>query len=119
MARHNREGRGEDQHGHSYSVNYQPDWLHRVKVSRTLDTGRRSTMTLFQNPSSRREAPPGNRIRTRISSPEQGVDLQINVTDPNHRVRKVVVHYAVPHPDGGEEDVAITLEDGLRPPADD
>ena len=53
MARHNREGQGTDQHGHSYSVNYQPDWLRQVKVTRTLESGRQSTKTLFRNPASR------------------------------------------------------------------
>ena len=119
MARHNREGQGEDQHGHSYSVNYQPDWLRQVKVTRTLDTGRQSTKTLFKNPSSRRESLPGDRVRTRISCPEQGMDLELSVGDPNHRVQKVVVHYAVPTARGGRDEVVLTLEDGLLPPADE
>jgi len=119
MARHNREGQGEDQHGHSYSVNYQPDWLRQVKVTRTLNTGRQSTKTLFKNPSPRQQAPPGDRIRTRISCPEQGMDLEMSVGDPNLRVRKVVVHYAVPTRGGREDEVVLTMEDGLRPPESD
>ena len=56
MARHNRDGAGEDQRGHAYTVSYQPDWLRMVKVTRSLTTGRQSTMTLFRNPLDRREA---------------------------------------------------------------
>ena len=116
MARHNREGQGTDQHGHWYSVNYQPDWLRQVKVTRTLDTGRQSTKTLFRNPVSRQESAPGGQVRTRVSSLEQGVDVEVSVSDPRLRVRKVQVHYAVPRPGGGEDEVILTFEDGLLPP---
>ena len=37
MGRHNREGRGADQQGYEYQLNYQPDWLRLVKVTRELD----------------------------------------------------------------------------------
>ena len=50
MARHNREGQGEDQHGRRYLIGYQPDWFHQVKVARGLDTGRQSTKILLRNP---------------------------------------------------------------------
>jgi len=50
LARHNREGQGADQRGFEYAVNYQPDWLRQVKVTRQLETGRQSTKTLFRNP---------------------------------------------------------------------
>jgi hypothetical protein len=116
MARHNREGRGTDQHGHAYSVNYQPDWLRQVKVTRTLDTGRQSTKTLFRNPASRSEATPGEKVRVRVSSQEQGMDVEVGISDPRLRVRKVQVHYAVARPGGGEDEVVLTLEDGLLPP---
>lgn len=116
MARHNREGRGTDQHGHSYLVNYQPDWLRQVKVTRTLESGRQSTKTLFRNPSLRSKAPPGDTVRIRVSSLEQGLDVEVGVGDPRMRVRKVQVHYAVPRPGGGEEEVVLTLENGLLPP---
>ena len=54
MGRHNREGKGADQLGYKYQVNYQPDWLRLVKVTRTLDSGRQSTKTLFRNPTHHR-----------------------------------------------------------------
>lgn len=116
MARHNREGQGTDQNGHSYSVNYQPDWLRQVRVTRTLDSGRQSTKTLFRNPASRREGAPGDKVRIRVSSPEQGMDVEVGIGDPRLRVRKVQVHYTVPRPGGGEDEVVLTLEDGLLPP---
>lgn len=116
MARHNREGHGTDQHGHSYSVNYQPDWLRQVKVTRTLDSGRQSTKTLFRNPDSHSQAPPGGTVRIRVLSPEQGVDVEVGIADPRLRVRKIQVHYALPRQDGGEDQIVLTLEDGLLPP---
>ena len=38
MARHNRDGYGADQRGFAYEVNFQPDWLRHVKVTRVLQT---------------------------------------------------------------------------------
>jgi hypothetical protein len=113
MARHNREGQGTDQQGHAHSVNYQPDWLRQVKVTRTLDSGRQSTKTLFRNPASRREAPPGGRVRTRIQSSEQALDVEISISDPRARVRRIQVHCSLPRPGGGEEEVVYTIENGL------
>ena len=77
MGRRNREGKGADQQGFEYRINYQPDWLRLVKVTRTLDSGRQSTKTLFRNPANRSEAPPGKRVRTRILSPGQALDIEI------------------------------------------
>ena len=49
MARHNREGHGEDQLGRKYEVSYQPDWFYQIKVTRDLENGRPSTKTLCRN----------------------------------------------------------------------
>jgi hypothetical protein len=113
MARHNREGQGVDQQGHAHSVKYQPDWLRQVKVTRTLDSGRQSTKTLFRNPASKSEASPGGRVRTRIQSAEQQLDIEVSISDPGSSVRRIQVHCAVPTPGGGEEEGVYTLEDGL------
>ncbi len=118
MARHNREGRGADQQGFAYSVNYQPDWLRLVKVTRTLDSGRQSTKTLFRNPADHREALPGERIRTRLLSADQELDLEVSIGDPFHHVRRVQVTCVVPTGDGGSEEVIFTLEDDLSRPGD-
>jgi len=102
MARHNREGAGEDQLGRSYSVGYQPDWFYQVKVTRDLESGRQSTKTLFRNPDVP-EFSPGNRVRTRIESPELGISFEISLEDPRGVVRKITVETVVPEgPDQGQ-----------------
>jgi hypothetical protein len=73
MARHNRVARGSDQRGETYELSYQPDWLRLVKVTRTLESGRQSTKTLFKNRRSgsrRRASGPhaGRRAREQRSS---------------------------------------------------
>jgi len=115
MARHNRDGSGADQRGHEYGISYQPDWLRVVKVTRTLESGRQSTKTLYRNPSDHREAEPGDRVRTRISSPDQDLDFEVAVTDPGCAVTRIRVAYAVINEEGIREEVEFTLEDGLPP----
>ena len=110
MARHNREGNGADQRGFEYGVNYQPDWLKLVKVTRQLETGRQSTKTLFRNPTNGRQAVPGDRIRTRIRSLDQALDFELALTDPRAAVRRIRVSYSLPGGDGGVEEVEFTLE---------
>jgi len=50
MARHNRDSRGTDQRGFDCDISYQPDWVRLIKVTRSLESGRQSTKTLFKNP---------------------------------------------------------------------
>lgn len=116
MARHNREGHGADQRGHEYEVSYQPDWLRLVKVTRSLETGRQSTKTLFKNPVDRAEAEPGGRVRTRIVSPDQGLDFEVAVSDPHAAVTRVRVSCLVATGEGTTEEVEFTLENGLLRP---
>lgn len=116
MARHNREGHGADQRGFEYGVNYQPDWLKQVKVTRRLETGRQSTKTLFRNPANRAEAEPGERVRTRIVSQDQRLDFEVALTDPKSAVRSIRVSYVLPCDDGmREEEVEFTLESETHP----
>jgi hypothetical protein len=115
MARHNRDGSGADQRGHEYEIHYQPDWLRLVKVTRGLATGRQSTKTLFRNPLDRREAEPGERVRTRITSPEQGLDIEVAVTDAVGRVTRLRVTCRVPLAEGGDEEVEFSIEGALPP----
>ena len=115
MARHNRDGSGADQRGFEYGVSYQPDWLKQVKVTRTLESGRQSTKTLFRNPASGPEAEPGERVRTRIVSADQSLDFEIALTDPRAAVRRVRIAYVVPGENGRPEEVEFTLEsEGVR-----
>jgi hypothetical protein len=95
MARHNREGTGEDQLGRRYTVSYQPDWFYQVKVTRDLESGRQSTKTLFRNPDPA-EADPGSRVRTRIDSEELGVSFEITVEDPRGIVKRINVETVSP-----------------------
>ena len=105
MGRHNREARGADQRGFDYNISYQPDWLHQIKVTRTLESGRQSTKILFRNPTPR-EQPPGPKVRTRISSPEQQLDVEVDINDPHGLVKRIVV---VTAPDGSDS-IADELE---------
>ncbi len=115
MARHNRDGLGVDQRGYEYVVGYQPDWLRYVKVTRDLETGRQSTKTLYKNPADSREAEPGDRVRTRVSSKEQNLDFEVTIDDPNRAVRRIRVTYELPGRDGRrEEEIEFSLE-GLLP----
>ena len=118
MARHNREGTGEDQRGFEYHISYQPDWLRHIKVTRALPTGRQSTKTLFRNPTRHREEALGSCVRTRVVCEEQGVDVELSVRGPEEGVRRVSITVAVPRSGGrkGQEEVTFTLEDGLRRP---
>ena len=113
MARHNREGSGADQHGFEYRIGYQPDWLRHVKVTRTLPSGRQSTKTLFRNPLSRRGAPPGDRIRTSISSPDQGLDVEVAVHDPRGQVTRLRVACQVEASDGERDRLEFVIVGAL------
>ena len=115
MARHNREGSGQDQSGHPYEVSYQPDWLRVVKVTRDLDSGRQSTKILFRNPLERRESPPGDRIRTGIRSAPQDLDLEVVINDPKAVVTRVRVACRVPDGRGSTEEVEFLLKGKLPP----
>lgn len=124
MARHNREGRGTDQRGYDYKVDYQPDWLRVVKVTRSLESGRKSTKTLFRNPG-RKEQPPGARVRTRLDSAQQGLDFEITIDDPKGIVKRVIVETVEKPTEAAgkkrkkEETILFTLEDILPPPNGD
>ena len=108
MARHNREGRGEDQRGHEFVVGYQPDWFRQVKVTRDLETGRQSTKTLYRNP----ETPlqdPGSRVRTRIACAELGIDVEVALQDTRGVVRRITVETVVPEGEEEGETVVFTV----------
>lgn len=90
MGRHNRDGTGTDQADCRYEISYPPDWLSHVKVSRLLDHGRQSTMTLFRNPERPRKSP-GKQVRTRIRCDELGLDVEVVLKDPAERVVRLAV----------------------------
>jgi hypothetical protein len=95
----------------SYTISYQPDWLEQVKVTRTLESGRQSTKTLFRNPGAK-EQTPGSRVRTRITSREQKLDFEIDLDDPNGVITRIVVEAAVPGKAGHDRTVQFIIDDG-------
>src|SRR5687768_5676925 len=117
MARHNREGKGEDQLGREYTISYQPDWFYQVKVTRDLDSGRQSTKTLFRS-EDQPQGDPGPRVRTRVQSKELGVDFEVTLEDPHGVIRRVTVETV---PKGGADQgtpvsFTISRRRGRRPP---
>jgi hypothetical protein len=110
MARHNRVGRGTDQRGADYAISYQPDWLQQVKVTRVLENGRQSTKTLFRNPQ-KRGAPPGAKVRTRITSRKEGLDFEIGVTDPNGVITRIIVETSRADRPGEQNSIQFTIDD--------
>jgi hypothetical protein len=115
MARHNRDGQGVDQRGNEYVIGFQPDWFRHVKVTRDLETGRQSTKTLYKNPADFREAEPGDRIRTAVTSAEQNLDFEVTVSDPDRIVRRIRIVCELPGRDGRrEEEIEFTVE-GMLP----
>lgn len=112
MARHNREARGTDQRGTEYEISYQPDWLRQIKVTRTLETGRQSTKTLFRNPG-RREQKPGSKVRTRIRCTLESLDFEIGVDDPQGVVTRIVVETSLPGRPGETGNVVFTIDEKL------
>ncbi|MGI9628395.1 MAG: hypothetical protein ACR2QM_16290 [Longimicrobiales bacterium] len=100
MARHNRTARGVDQCGFSYEINYQPDWLARVKVTRRLPSGRQSTKVLFRNPARAPVEAPPSFVRVAISSAEQDLSLESTVGPQTASVREVRLEW---RPPGGRD----------------
>jgi hypothetical protein len=108
MARHNREGQGEDQHGRRYLIGYQPDWFYQVKVARGLDTGRQSTKILLRNP----EPPasdPGPRVRTHIVAMDLGIDIEVTLHDERGVVRRITLETVVPEGEEKGETVSFVV----------
>ena len=108
MGRHNREARGADQRGFDYEISYQPDWLRLIKVTRTLESGRQSTKTLFRNPTPG-EQPPGPKVRTRITSAEQNLDIEVDIDDPQGTVRRVII-VTGPAPGSSEDELEFVIQ---------
>ena len=108
MARHNREGTGEDQLGRSYVISYQPDWFYQIKVTRDLESGRQSTKTLCRNFDAP-QAEPGPKVRTRIQSAELGLDFEVSLEDAAGVIRRITIETTVPQGPEQGEPVAFTI----------
>jgi hypothetical protein len=98
MSRHNRMGSGTDQTGTVFSIEYPPDWLDKVKITRPREGGRQSTMTLFRNPDhpSDHEDREG-RVRLRVSSEGAGIEFHLTLTPS---IRRAAVEVELPVADG-------------------
>ena len=107
MGRHNRDGSGKDQASCEYEISYAPDWLSHVKVTRMLEHGRQSTMTLFRSPERPRK-PTGKQVRTRIRCAELGLDVEVVLKDPGEQVVRVSVETVAPYAKG-DRTVTLTL----------
>jgi hypothetical protein len=114
MARHNRDARGTDQRGFDYEISFQPDWLRLIKVTRTLESGRQSTKTLIRNPATP-ENPPGRSVRTRITSAEQQLDVEIDINDPRGVIKRIIVVTAPAGAESVEDEVEFTIEHRMLP----
>lgn len=117
MARHNRDAHGSDQRGCDYEISYQPDWLRLIKVTRTLESGRQSTKTLFRN-TSICEQSPGPKVRTRIVSAEQQLDFEIDVDDPRGVVKRIIVVTSPPGAESVTDELEFTIEHRVIPGTD-
>lgn len=116
MARHNREGKGLDQHGDLWIVSYQPDWLRWVKISRELPDGRRrSTLTLFRNPARRAKDRPGRVVRTQVRAADGSAAFQVSLEDREDLVQRIVVEIEKPR-GKRKEPIRFVLEGGLPEP---
>lgn len=116
MARHNRDGQGTDQHGAEYTISYQPDWLRQIKISRTLAGGQRqSTKTLFRNPATCAERPPGERVRTRVTSRDGKLDFEITISDKARQIDQIVVTSRAAD---GKGDITFIIDGALPGPGD-
>ncbi len=91
MSRHNRDGTGIDQRGYHYRISYPPDWLDRIRVTRRLASGRKSTRTLFRNPVRIPEVGAGGLQRIRIESPEQELVVEAAIRADPERVCEIVL----------------------------
>lgn len=109
MARHNRDARGSDQRGFDYEISYQPDWLRLIKITRTLENGRQSTKNLFRS-SGHREQSPGPRVRTRVACPEQGIDVEVDVNDPNSVVKRIILVTAPAGSESVDDELEFSIE---------
>lgn len=109
MGRHNRDARGADQRGFDYEISYQPDWLRLIKVTRTLESGRQSTKTLFRN-TGPREASPGPKVRTHVISAEQGVDVEVDVSDPKGVIKRIIIVTSAADAGSDTDELELTLE---------
>ncbi len=119
MAKPDDTGKGTDQRGFTYTVDYVSEWFRKLKVTRRDPSkGSKTTVTVVENPRKRRKkkSKPA-RATTKVRSNE-GIDFTLDIKGTVKQVRVDCVIPAKPGKDGdGEgEVVTLTVEDDQPPP---
>ncbi|HEX6938965.1 MAG TPA: hypothetical protein VF158_06095 [Longimicrobiales bacterium] len=114
-ARPNLTARATSPAGHVFRLEYQPDWVSKITVTRRAPDGSPSTAVLFRN-SSYKLRDPGPVVRTRIASPENGLDFEVILNDPGRVVKRITVETVAADGASAGEPVVFTIEDDNPPP---
>lgn len=110
MARHIRTGTGTDQRGERHLVGYQPDWFRRIKIARSVESGRRSVRTLLVNGEEPGTQQPPRKVLTRVAAGD-GPPIELWLSDPAASVSSIRLTCRLP---GSEEEVEYFIEGGRR-----
>lgn len=117
-ARPNLTARATSPAGHVFRLEYQPDWVSKITMTQHAPDGSPSTAVLFRNPSYRLRDP-GPVVRTRIASPDHGLDFEVILNDPGHVVKRITVETAAADGASEGEPVGFTIYDDNPPPPPD
>ena len=104
--------------GHVFRLEYQPDWVSQITVTRPASADPASTAVLFRNEGYRLRDP-GPVVRTRIASPDHGLDFEVILNDPGRVVKRITVETVAADRESEGEPVVFTIEDRLPPPPPD
>lgn len=116
-ARANAATQATDHVGRGFHIEYQPDWVRKVTL--TSHAGHTpSTTLLFRNDGYRLQDP-GPVVRTRIASPDHGLDFEVAINDPGRVIKRIIVETVPADGSFDGEPMAFTIEDILPPPDDD
>jgi hypothetical protein len=69
--------------------------------------------TLFRNPAPP-EHSPGPKVRTRITSAEQNLDIEVDVNDPHGLVKRIIIVAAQPGSASQQDELELTVESRLE-----
>lgn len=117
-ARPNLTARATSPAGHAFRLEYQPDWVSKITMTQHASDGSPSTAVLFRNDGYKLRDP-GPVVRTRIASPEHGLDFEVILNDPGRVVKRITVETVAADGASAGEPVMFTVEDWLPPPPDD
>jgi len=115
QARGNASTHGIDRTGRRYQIQYQPDWVSRITVTERNSGSDPATAVLFRN-AGFKLSDPGPVVRTRIASPDHGVDFEVIINDPGRVVKRITVETVPANAEAHGETLEFTIEDRLPPP---